>query len=211
MRSDDEIIKSLLKNVHVGSIFKRREAALEDLDAIPGVDRLVKSIKDVDKALDRLKELVSMKYKEAVQNARKINGILRADDSRFGNTVYLSVDDGSSFTWRNAFAGKLGNYYAIFTEHHGFHVYAHGDVISIKCENTEKLTGVPIVELEIPDVAIAFSDGPQYVRVGEGGVTAIESMSLTCGCRVTNVHRCKGGPKNNMPNGRPPSEFKGVL
>jgi len=53
---------------------------------------------------------------------------LRSDDPRLRHTVIVWHRDGTMLCFRYAFVLRMGHYIAIFTEHHGEHVYHEEDV-----------------------------------------------------------------------------------
>lgn len=82
------------------------------------------------------------------QVAKEIDSKLRATDPRLRGSVYLRHDDGSTLIYENAFLMRYhnpneelnevvttglaysypGDWILVFTEHHGFHVYAVDDL-----------------------------------------------------------------------------------
>ena len=67
--------------------------------------------------------------RRAYAEARKAHGKLLDAEADFNGTVSVSCDDGSFFLFRRAFARKLDDeWLAVFTELHGFHVFATADV-----------------------------------------------------------------------------------
>ena len=72
-----------------------------------------------------------MNYGQAKLAAEAVDKDLRADDPRFRHTVYLVHEEGTSMLWRYAFAVKVEEWYLIFTEHHGTHVYSEQDLSGI--------------------------------------------------------------------------------
>jgi len=74
--------------------------------------------------------------------AKKIDDNLRADDLRLSHVVHLVHEDGSIFHWDNAFLIEYydkdhpywggtkypGQWVFVFSEHHGFHVFARNEV-----------------------------------------------------------------------------------
>lgn len=89
--------------------------------------------------------------KEARAKAEAMHGELRSDDSRFKCALAVRHDDGSFLFFESAFFETLpgpgvvaidgctmeySDWCVIFTEHHGFHVYAWDEVrvwILIEC------------------------------------------------------------------------------
>ena len=66
---------------------------------------------------------VDMKVAHAV--AEKYDRALQATDPRFNGIVIVhSLDDFSSFTFANAFAMYYKEFFIVFTEHYGFHLYS---------------------------------------------------------------------------------------
>lgn len=73
-----------------------------------------------------------MTYKEVNDVARAYDVTLRADDERFSFSVRVSLNDGAFFFYPSAFIHKFNDeFYCVFTEHYGFHVYAVDDIIGI--------------------------------------------------------------------------------
>jgi hypothetical protein len=53
---------------------------------------------------------------------------LRADDPRFRKVVIVKEEHGmSTFIYEDAFVVRKDDWYCVFTEHHGYHVYHHED------------------------------------------------------------------------------------
>lgn len=75
-----------------------------------------------------------MTHKEAEQYVARYDKKLKASDKRFDRCVRLVLDDGSIFDWDSAFAVEIddGNFLAVFTEHHGFYVHHHSDVLDVR-------------------------------------------------------------------------------
>jgi len=78
-------------------------------------------------------------FQEAYERAKALNVLLRADDPRLRGSVQIVHDDGSILFYEFAFVErhphdglqplKTGEgWWFIFTEHHGFHVYATDEV-----------------------------------------------------------------------------------
>jgi hypothetical protein len=59
--------------------------------------------------------------------ATAIDKNLRADDQRLSRTVLVVHEEGTVLLFRYAFVAKDDNWYYIFTEHHGTHVYHQSD------------------------------------------------------------------------------------
>jgi hypothetical protein len=80
--------------------------------------------------------LVSTHLRRALEIAADIDSKLTASDPRFRGTVLLYLDDGSHFFWDSAFVQSEktadGHWLMVFTEHHGFHVYAWDDVEGVR-------------------------------------------------------------------------------
>lgn len=70
-------------------------------------------------------------YNQVKRNATKLGLDLRADDPRFRRSVYLLHEEGTTFLWRYAFALLFEEWYVIFTEHHGTHVYHESDLAGL--------------------------------------------------------------------------------
>ena len=73
-----------------------------------------------------------MQHDEAKQKALELDKQLRADDSRFSGSVLLAHQDGSIMFWEYAFCERHDEWWFVFTEHHGNHVYHHEDLERIK-------------------------------------------------------------------------------
>lgn len=76
-----------------------------------------------------------MRFAEIQELAKNIDANLLSSDKRFGKSVYIRHDDGSTMMFDCAFVERLivdndldKVYYLVFTEHHGFHVYHSEDV-----------------------------------------------------------------------------------
>lgn len=69
-----------------------------------------------------------MTYKEADAKAQAIHKELRADDPRLRRWTQIIHEDGSVFFCENSFALKIGNYTAVFTEHHNYFLYDESEV-----------------------------------------------------------------------------------
>lgn len=77
--------------------------------------------------------------------AREYDSHLRADDSRFHNSVMILHSEGTVLYFENAFAVRVENWHCVFTEHHRFYVYEDDDAnvfmrgprISIPTSNLE--------------------------------------------------------------------------
>jgi hypothetical protein len=69
-------------------------------------------------------------YKEVLAEVQDFDKKLLATDERFCGSVQLHHQDGSSFHWNHAFIVKIdsGHWLAVFTEHHGPHLYDADDV-----------------------------------------------------------------------------------
>lgn len=69
-----------------------------------------------------------MNYEELHKLAEDYSKSLRADDSRLRNTVIIhSTDCMSSSTYENAFVVVKDDWYAVFTEHYGFHLFQYDE------------------------------------------------------------------------------------
>jgi len=79
------------------------------------------------------------RFQEAYERAKALNVLLRADDPRLRGAVKIIHVDGSILFYEFAFAerrpydglnptGPRAGWWFIFTEHHGFHVYATDEV-----------------------------------------------------------------------------------
>ena len=77
---------------------------------------------------------MSVFLREAHKWAKEYDSNLRADDPRFRKMVRIVMEDGSSFFFDSAFALERSDdtdFYYVFTEHYGFHVYAKDEVYSV--------------------------------------------------------------------------------
>lgn len=87
-----------------------------------------------------------MNYKEAYKLAEEKNKTLTSYDFGYGSIVYVLHQDGTSLTFLNALAYKdkqWCDWYFVFTEHCGFHVFSKDDLSDIRyfkeSEDIEKL------------------------------------------------------------------------
>jgi hypothetical protein len=71
-----------------------------------------------------------MTYAEVEVLAKAYDNKLKAN--RFNDVVVVSHQDGSYFSWCNAFAMKKGTWYIVFTEHFGYHIFDKDDINSIQ-------------------------------------------------------------------------------
>ena len=72
--------------------------------------------------------MMSKALQAAHEVAKEKDSRLRADDPRYGGSVHLTHADGSAFYWANAFVERQGAWFMVFTEHHGFHVFAADEI-----------------------------------------------------------------------------------
>lgn len=72
-----------------------------------------------------------MKYREAVECAKKINANLAADNDGFSHAVHIMHEEGTVLFYRCAFFERHDEWVFIFTEHHGFHVYNNEDLLRV--------------------------------------------------------------------------------
>ena len=90
--------------------------------------------------------MMSVMMQEAYAIAEKYNKTLRADDPRFSGIVVVhSLNDFSSFTFTEAFAMYYGEFYIVFTEHYGFHLYHEEDASAVMYT---KRTGIDHLNIE---------------------------------------------------------------
>ena len=67
-------------------------------------------------------------YAEAYKKAEEIDKTIRADDPRLSGAVKIIHEEGSLLFLDGAFSEECGDWYFIFSEHHGFFVYNKDDV-----------------------------------------------------------------------------------
>lgn len=70
-------------------------------------------------------------WTEAKEEAERRNKQITGNDFGRGDGVFLCLDEGSVFFWRDAFIRRWRGYIFIHTEHHGFHVFDSEDVMFI--------------------------------------------------------------------------------
>lgn len=75
---------------------------------------------------------MSISYKKLLEEAAEYDKSLKATDKRLQGYVHLVHQDGSTFYWASAFLLTTGDFWVIFTEHHGFHVYHKDDVLLVR-------------------------------------------------------------------------------
>lgn len=76
--------------------------------------------------------MMSVDMKAAYVIAEKYDRTLKANDPRLNGIVIVhSLDDFSSFTFANAFAMYYKEFFIIFTEHYGFHLYSEDEATVI--------------------------------------------------------------------------------
>lgn len=82
-----------------------------------------------------------MKYREAFDKMVEYDKTLTADDNRFNGFVYVVAEDRSVMFFTNAFAMKIGEFVAVFTEHHGPHLRLPEEIKGYfkKSEQIEKM------------------------------------------------------------------------
>ena len=93
----------------------------------------------------------SIQYKEARKKAKDIAKRLRATDPRLDGSVSVSHDDGSFFLFRNAFAQRIADsdWFMVFTEHHGFHIFHESDA-ELSQLGGDRVVAPPAEEPTIP-------------------------------------------------------------
>lgn len=70
-----------------------------------------------------------MNAKEAKEKIEKINKKLKSTDKRFKNSISITnVYDNSFMFFNNGFAEKHDEWWFVFTEHHGFHLYCDDEI-----------------------------------------------------------------------------------
>ena len=77
-----------------------------------------------------------MNYKEIKEYATKIDSTLRADDkTKFNKIVHVVHEDGSTFILMYSHVEEHDNWYIVFSEHNGWHVFHKDETVSIKQYN----------------------------------------------------------------------------
>jgi len=74
--------------------------------------------------------IIMITYQEAKDFAAKNNDKLIVKDF-IEHSVYMKHSDGSTFKFTNAFGMIKNEWFFIFTEHHGYHIYGIEDLIII--------------------------------------------------------------------------------
>lgn len=82
-------------------------------------------------------------YFREVAKAETYNRTLRADDPRLQRSVTIVHADGSVLHYRHALLMQSGEYLAVFTEHHGFHVYHVEDLRRYEQSDTVPIQQLP--------------------------------------------------------------------
>lgn len=78
---------------------------------------------------ERVGKMMSKPLKEQYEKAKEIDSKIRADDDRFNGAVHIiDEDEGTVLFYERAFAEKHSDWWYIFTEHHGLHVYDDDEV-----------------------------------------------------------------------------------
>lgn len=80
---------------------------------------------------------MAVSYSKALQVATLYDAQLRADDPRFRLCVHVLHKEGTTMFYRHAFARRMGGWFMIHTEHHGFHVYDADDVTCMQLQRIE--------------------------------------------------------------------------
>lgn len=89
---------------------------------------------------------MSVQLKEAHAVAEKYDSTLKSSDPRFqGIVVVQSLDDFSSFTFAKAFAMYYKEYYLVFTEGYGFHLFHEDEAVVVMFT---KRTGIDELKIE---------------------------------------------------------------
>ncbi len=70
-----------------------------------------------------------MTFVQADEKAKSINEALKSTDPRLRRAVQIIHEEGTIAFFMYAFALKMDDYIAIFTEHHGYMVYHDDDVL----------------------------------------------------------------------------------
>lgn len=79
-------------------------------------------------------------YKTAYRVATKIDSKLTAYDFSSYKWVRIKHREGTDLLYRHAFLKKWKEYYLVFTEHHGYHVFHEDDVVCYQyTQNIEKV------------------------------------------------------------------------
>ncbi len=78
---------------------------------------------------------MSIQMRKLHAEAKEFDAKLRADHPGFGGNVFIRHDDGTTYYFRYAFVQEMeGEWLAVYTEHHGFHVF-HKDEVAIMSLN----------------------------------------------------------------------------
>jgi len=75
--------------------------------------------------------MISIHLQQALDRAKIFDKGLTAYDFTWGNHVLVVHDDGTRLDFNFAFYMKENDWYYIFTEHHGCHVYHEEDVVTV--------------------------------------------------------------------------------
>lgn len=79
--------------------------------------------------------MMSVNMKKYYAIAEEYDKKLKATDPRFRNWVAVqSLNDGAHFTYPDAFAAKHDDWYFVFTEHYGFHLFHEEDARVVELE-----------------------------------------------------------------------------
>jgi hypothetical protein len=80
-----------------------------------------------------------MNLKEARAYAQEVNSTLRADHPGFGGSVLVTTDEPCRlfYRWALALALEDSNWTAVFTEHHGFHVFHNEEAVVLELQPAE--------------------------------------------------------------------------
>jgi len=75
--------------------------------------------------------MMSVEMKKVWEVAKKVDDLLRADDERFSRSAEVIHEDGSVMILENAFVEEYKDWYIVFSEHFGFHVFHKEDVYRV--------------------------------------------------------------------------------
>jgi hypothetical protein len=92
----------------------------------------------------------SVPMKEATMVASAYDEKLLATDPRFQHSVTIHHEEGTVLHFEWAFALTCGVWFFIFTEHHGFHVYARDDVEIIQRGERIGIEEIPSPGRKVP-------------------------------------------------------------
>ena len=98
-----------------------------------------------------------MRYKEIEKIAQRHDKTILATDKRLQNFVYVEIDDGSFFKWLDSFAVEYDDWYIVFTEHYGFHIFGKSDIVNIvQADKKTNIWVMPTTSLIKPEDKVPF-------------------------------------------------------